>query len=224
MAVGAVLNPKPDASPQPVPFPTAAPSARPEVTPSPEVTPGPISTSEPGVTPGPIVTPAPTASPVAGGGSTGSTQTIEVKSISVTVPSEWTVSSTTNTSIEVHRPQGGGFFLNSGKLEAAATADSILEGIAKLFADEPDYRVCLEAKDATVLNGPAGRVEGFCYTGKTSSGKAVKYYEVFFVAVDEASVIYEIDLWAPDDGYQDAFADLIKNGLGSVNWKFYQGQ
>jgi hypothetical protein len=211
LAIGAVLNSKTPSDHAPVVIPTVSPSA------------GPVVTPGPGVTPGPIVTGAPTSSPATGAGSPETTQTIDVNTISVTVPADWKKGTTSNTSIPVYRPNGGGMLgLLSGRLQSPTTPDAILQEIlTALGKSEQDVTVCNPAKDFPVPSGPAGRLETFCYTHKTASGQSLKVVDLYIVGVDQ-NVLYEVNIYATEDTFKEAVEDFAKRALGSVKWKLYQ--
>lgn len=143
--------------------------------------------------------------------------------ISITVPSDWTLGDNKDYRIDVRRPAGGQLILESGTLKDPVEIDKYVDNLFTEYTNaHADTTYCIDRKTTRVPKGPEGRSFALCFTGKTTSGQAIKVVAFFAVAV-ESGILYKFEIYAADALYAAAI-DPIFDAAETLRWKLYQGE
>ncbi len=215
---GNLLTPKPGPGGTPKPIASAKPNPT-NGSVSPTAVPQTLVPATP--TPAPVT---PTVGPVTPTPGPGGQQTVAVTFVSVSVPSDWTVSELKDTYFSVYPSIGGQLYLESGYLTKATTTAEYLQGeIDWRKAKFPDVKICKDEADVQLPNGPLGRSVHLCYTAQTQSGKTYPAHAFIAVSVGtDGKTLYYLKIYA-DAGDYDKVVDAVIPTLSSVQWKLFAG-
>ena len=212
-------GPDPTAPVFPTPRPTSVVVVTPAPTSGPAVTQGPlVSLAPPPTTVAPTAGPDPTAGPVTGG------KAIFTDTLEVTVPNTWKVENQTDVLISMFTAAGGQFYLESGYVDPAVTAQALIDAhIAAREAKYPDVEICRAQADSELPNGPVSRSVILCYTAQTQSGKTFPARVFLEIGVsDGGTVLYFMKLYSHADLWEASVADILPV-VDSIRWKLYTG-
>jgi hypothetical protein len=213
-------------NPTPTPFvkPTAA--ATPQTTPNTDPTPNPTQTPA-GETPAPLTpTPTPevaTPSTGTGTGTGGASQVVDVKTVSVTIPGDWTVDATKDYLISVFGPKGGQLILISGVIEKTTLDAFIQDFIDTRKKNAADMTVCLAPTPVKVDNGPLGKELQLCWTASRQDGTKYQAVADFVIAVsDDGTILYSSEVYAEESLFDEFATFAWQNVTPTTKWKLYK--
>jgi hypothetical protein len=147
-------------------------------------------------------------------------ETVTISSLSVTVPSGFSVEDKSDVQVTVSTPDGEGLIqVESQRMSVAATAQQLQQqAFGDLKQKYPDAKLCA-SQDNVEVNGPVGSMQKICFTATEQGASALSVAAVVWIATNAAhNVMYEVDGLTVADSY-DGFIDMTSPLVNSVSWK-----
>ena len=228
VAAGSVFGGSGDKNkPTPTPYvkPTAAatPRTTPDTNPTPNPTPAPGNETPAPVTPTPTPE-VPTPSTGTGTGTGGASQIVDVSTVAITIPGDWTVAGTKDYQIDVRGPKGGQLLTISGTLKTKTTLDAFIQDLIDIRKkNAPDLTVCYAPTALTLDNGPVGKELQLCWTASTQSGTKYQAIADFSIAIsDDGTILYESEVYADKELFDEFATFAWKNVTPTTKWKLFK--
>lgn len=168
--------------------------------------------------PTPAVTPSPVASPTSA--ATGPS-TVANDTVSLTVPTGWTVVSKDSSEIVLEDPSPEGEVdIASGSSSPTASAQDNMNEINKeLTAKYPDTRACPNTKTTnTTLNGAHGISWSVCFT-LTDGTHSVPAAASIFVGANQSGSVYYLVMVVTRQENLTSYLTVVAPVTSSIHWK-----